>query len=88
MREGRKWVAKEAGAKLGWLPCRARAVAPGGLVPEASGGRKALGGAGEGDGRKFGYTIGAGYGKLKDGTIRIGHMGDHTVAEWKRCSAH
>ncbi len=26
-----------------------------------------------------GYTIGAGYGKLKDRTIRIGHMGDHTV---------
>jgi predicted phosphoserine aminotransferase len=28
-----------------------------------------------------GFTIGAGYGKLKDTTIRIGHMGDHTVAE-------
>ena len=28
-----------------------------------------------------GYTIGAGYGKLKDKTIRIGHMGDHTVDE-------
>jgi aspartate aminotransferase-like enzyme len=28
-----------------------------------------------------GITIGAGYGKLKDSTIRIGHMGDHTVAE-------
>lgn len=28
-----------------------------------------------------GYTIGAGYGELKDATIRIGHMGDHTVAE-------
>lgn len=28
-----------------------------------------------------GFTIGAGYGKLKDSTIRIGHMGDHTVAE-------
>ncbi|MEX0912107.1 MAG: aminotransferase class V-fold PLP-dependent enzyme, partial [Gemmatimonadota bacterium] len=26
-----------------------------------------------------GYTIGSGYGKLKDETIRIGHMGDHTV---------
>lgn len=26
-----------------------------------------------------GYTIGAGYGKLKDATIRIGHMGDHDV---------
>lgn len=28
-----------------------------------------------------GWTIGAGYGELKDATIRIGHMGDHTVAE-------
>lgn len=26
-----------------------------------------------------GYTIGAGYGKLSEPTIRIGHMGDHTV---------
>lgn len=28
-----------------------------------------------------GFTISAGYGALKDTTIRIGHMGDHTVAE-------
>ncbi|MBV9774982.1 MAG: alanine--glyoxylate aminotransferase family protein [Gemmatimonadetes bacterium] len=28
-----------------------------------------------------GWTIAAGYGKLKDSTIRIGHMGDHTRAE-------
>ncbi|HWA57838.1 MAG TPA: alanine--glyoxylate aminotransferase family protein [Gemmatimonadales bacterium] len=28
-----------------------------------------------------GFTISAGYGALKDATIRIGHMGDHTVAE-------
>jgi predicted phosphoserine aminotransferase len=27
-----------------------------------------------------GWVIGGGYGKLKDTTIRIGHMGDHTVA--------
>jgi predicted phosphoserine aminotransferase len=27
-----------------------------------------------------GWTIGAGYGALKDSTIRIGHMGDHDVA--------
>jgi aspartate aminotransferase-like enzyme len=26
-----------------------------------------------------GYTIGSGYGKLKDATIRIGHMGDHDL---------
>ena len=28
-----------------------------------------------------GFTIAPGYGKQKDTTIRIGHMGDHTVAE-------
>jgi aspartate aminotransferase-like enzyme len=28
-----------------------------------------------------GYTIGGGYGGLKERTIRIGHMGDHTVDE-------
>lgn len=27
-----------------------------------------------------GFTMGNGYGKLKDQTFRIGHMGDHTVA--------
>jgi aspartate aminotransferase-like enzyme len=30
--------------------------------------------------KQKGWTIGAGYGALKDSTIRIGHMGDHTVA--------
>ncbi|MEK6610822.1 MAG: alanine--glyoxylate aminotransferase family protein [Gemmatimonadota bacterium] len=28
-----------------------------------------------------GFVIAAGYGKLKDSTFRIGHMGDHTVPE-------
>jgi predicted phosphoserine aminotransferase len=28
-----------------------------------------------------GFVIAPGYGKLKDSTFRIGHMGDHTVAE-------
>jgi aspartate aminotransferase-like enzyme len=28
--------------------------------------------------KKRGFTIGSGYGKLRDATIRIGHMGDHT----------
>ncbi|MBI4519220.1 MAG: alanine--glyoxylate aminotransferase family protein [Gemmatimonadetes bacterium] len=31
--------------------------------------------------RGRGYTIGAGYGKLKNECIRIGHMGDHTAEE-------
>jgi aspartate aminotransferase-like enzyme len=30
--------------------------------------------------KRQGWTIGAGYGSLKDTTIRIGHMGDHTPA--------
>ncbi|HVH67994.1 MAG TPA: alanine--glyoxylate aminotransferase family protein [Gemmatimonadales bacterium] len=29
--------------------------------------------------KEAGWTIGAGYGSLKESTIRIGHMGDHTV---------
>lgn len=34
-----------------------------------------------------GFTIGAGYGKLKSETIRIGHMGDHSAAGVERCLA-
>lgn len=30
--------------------------------------------------KEKGIVIGGGYGKIKDGTFRIGHMGDHTVA--------
>ncbi len=32
-----------------------------------------------------GITVGSGYGKLKDTTIRIGHMGDHSVGGVSRC---
>jgi aspartate aminotransferase-like enzyme len=32
-----------------------------------------------------GYVIGAGYGKLKKSTFRVGHMGDHTVEGLARC---
>jgi aspartate aminotransferase-like enzyme len=32
-----------------------------------------------------GFTIGSGYGQLRDTTIRIGHMGDHSVAGVERC---
>jgi aspartate aminotransferase-like enzyme len=31
--------------------------------------------------RERGWTVGGGYGALKERTFRIGHMGDHTVAE-------
>lgn len=34
-----------------------------------------------GEMRDRGWVIGGGYGKLKESTIRIGHMGDHTVEE-------
>jgi aspartate aminotransferase-like enzyme len=32
-----------------------------------------------------GFTLGAGYGKLKDSTVRIGHMGDHTPERLEDC---
>jgi aspartate aminotransferase-like enzyme len=32
-----------------------------------------------------GFMIGSGYGQLRDTTIRIGHMGDHSVAGVERC---
>ncbi len=32
-----------------------------------------------------GFTIGSGYGQLKDTTVRIGHMGDHSVEGLRRC---
>ena len=34
-----------------------------------------------------GYTIGGGYGALARRTVRIGHMGDHTVEGLERCLA-
>lgn len=34
-----------------------------------------------------GFVIGSGYGKLKDSTIRIGHMGDHTLETLRACLA-
>ena len=35
--------------------------------------------------RARGYTIGGGYGSLRDTTFRIGHMGDHTVEGLAGC---
>lgn len=34
-----------------------------------------------------GFVIGSGYGKLKDTTIRIGHMGDHSLETLRPCLA-
>jgi aspartate aminotransferase-like enzyme len=36
---------------------------------------------------RSGYVIGPGYGELRDRTIRIGHMGDHTPSGLSRCLA-
>ena len=36
---------------------------------------------------ELGFVIGAGYGPLKETTIRIGHMGDHTVETLRPCLA-
>lgn len=35
--------------------------------------------------KERGFLIGRGYGQLQDSTIRIGHMGDHTVQGLGRC---
>jgi aspartate aminotransferase-like enzyme len=37
--------------------------------------------------RERGYTIGTGYGKNRDTTVRIGHMGDHTLEGLEKCLA-
>ena len=37
--------------------------------------------------RELGYTIGGGYGRNRETTFRIGHMGDHTVPALERCLA-
>ena len=37
--------------------------------------------------KERGFTIGSGYGKNKETTVRIGHMGDHTLEGLDRCLA-
>lgn len=46
------------------------------LLPEGMDGRGVVAAM-----RDRGWVLGTGYGKMKEGAIRIGHMGDHTVAE-------
>ncbi len=46
------------------------------VLPEGRSGPEVVGAM-----RQKGFVIGAGYGKLKSRTIRIGHMGDHTIDE-------
>jgi predicted phosphoserine aminotransferase len=77
-----RWIAAEAGGKLGlsYLPPAGRRSWTVSCLRLPEGG-KLVGGAVAKAMEARGYIIGAGYGKLKDATIRIGHMGDHTVAE-------
>lgn len=35
--------------------------------------------------RRLGYTVGAGYGALRETTFRVGHMGDHTLSTLRGC---
>lgn len=35
--------------------------------------------------KERGYTIGTGYGRNRDTTVRVGHMGDHTLPALERC---
>lgn len=72
-----RWVGEQGAARgVGFLPSEGRrswTVSCLTLPPSVSG--KALVAAV----RAAGYVIGGGYGALKNGTVRIGHMGDHDV---------
>jgi aspartate aminotransferase-like enzyme len=37
--------------------------------------------------KERGFTIGSGYGQNKETTVRVGHMGDHTIGALERCLA-
>jgi predicted phosphoserine aminotransferase len=75
-----RWVAERgAGLGVGYLPRQMRRSWTVSCLKLPEGGGVAGGGVAKAMEAR-GFTIGAGYGKLKDATIRIGHMGDHTVA--------
>ncbi|MEO6068796.1 MAG: alanine--glyoxylate aminotransferase family protein [Gemmatimonadota bacterium] len=78
----RNWVADHPGygilAPTGERSDTVTAV----TVPEGATGREIAAGV-----EREGYVIGAGYGKLRDRTFRIGHMGDHTVRGLDGCLA-
>jgi predicted phosphoserine aminotransferase len=75
-----RWVAERgAGLGVGYLPRQMRRSWTVSCLKLSEGGGVAGGGVAKAMETR-GFTIGAGYGKLKDATIRIGHMGDHTVA--------
>jgi aspartate aminotransferase-like enzyme len=81
--EAASWV-EELGDEFGLLPPRgerAETVSTVTLPERLRGGEVAAAVA------RRGWTIGGGYGPLRDATIRIGHMGDHTVAGLRDCLA-
>ena len=81
------WVVEassETGLDLGVLAPpgeRSRTVSAVTLPEGVSGGQVVAGAAARG------YVIGDGYGKLKGRTVRIGHMGDHTIDTLDGCLA-
>lgn len=77
-----QWV-ERVGGRLGlaFLPPRGRR-SPTVSCLQVAGARAIVQALGE-----RGWTIGSGYGELKETTIRIGHMGDHSVAELKELLA-
>lgn len=71
-----RWVAADGGERgFGFLPPAGRRSATVSCltVPDGVAGRALVQTLGE-----RGWTIGSGYGALKESTIRLGHMGDHT----------
>ncbi|GAC1476724.1 MAG: alanine--glyoxylate aminotransferase family protein [Gemmatimonadaceae bacterium] len=84
--ETERWVERLAADAPGWrvlAPSDARSpTVTAVVVPDGMRGRDIVAGV-----LAHGYTIGSGYGKLKDRTFRIGHMGDHTVEGVRGCLA-
>ena len=82
-----RWVdetAQALGLPLGILaPVGARATTVTAItLPESITGPKVAAAV-----KARGFVIGSGYGKVKDLTFRIGHMGDHTLDGLERCLA-
>ena len=84
--ETERWVNRLAGSAPGWrilAPSDARSpTVTAVVVPDGMRGREVVAGV-----LAHGFTIGNGYGKLRDRTFRIGHMGDHTVEGLRACLA-
>ncbi|KPJ92986.1 MAG: hypothetical protein AMS18_06285 [Gemmatimonas sp. SG8_17] len=76
------WVDGAGGAQgFSYLPCHGRRSWTVSClrVPDGRNGRECVKGLLE-----CGWAVGTGYGELRDETIRIGHMGDHSAADVSR----